>query len=98
MNDTTKWIMIALLLLLILVGAGIVFGGLGNVFDSGKVFGPEEEPSASASPTEQAVPAPTTVTRCVWSIPCMAFEDPREAVDVMEAHVERSRRGADDVR
>lgn len=66
----------ALLLLLILVGAGIVFGGLGKVFDSGQVFGPEEEPSASASPTEQAVPAPTTVTRLVPDDPTlMADQD-----------------------
>lgn len=58
------------------MGAGIVFGGLGKVFNSGQVFGPEEEPSASASPTEQAVPAPTTVTRLVPDDPTlMADQD-----------------------
>src|SRR5688572_28884397 len=48
--------------------------------------------------SEPTRPAPTTVTRCVWSISCMLFEHPREAVDVEETHVKRSRSGADDVR
>lgn len=67
-----------LLLLLILLGAGIVFGGLGKVFDSGRVFGPQEEPSSStsASPTEQPVAAPTNVTRLVPDSPTlMADQD-----------------------
>ena len=67
-----------LLLLLILLGAGIVFGGLGKVFDSGQVFGPQEDPSssASASPTEQPVAAPTNVTRLVPDSPTlMADQD-----------------------
>lgn len=70
-------LILILLLLLLLLGAGIVFGGLGRVFDSGRVFGPAEDPaSSSASPTQEPAAAPATVTRLVPDSPTlMADQD-----------------------
>ena len=68
-------LLLLLLTLVLLLGAGIIFGGLGRIFDSGRVFGPTQDPT-TASPTQQPVAAPANVTRLVPDQPTlMADQD-----------------------
>lgn len=64
------------LLVLLAVGVGIVFGGLGRVFDSVPAIGPGGEPSASAAPTQQPAADIASVVRLVPEDPTlMADQD-----------------------
>lgn len=62
------------LLVILALGVGIVFGGLGRVFDSVPALGPDGESSPSATPTQQPVADVASVVRLVPENPTLMAE------------------------